>query len=143
VRDQHTAVYVFNIGRSFFTAYGAAIQAGILSGEKCTEGMVVIDINPLTLGIETVDGIMSEIIPRNSEIPITKTKPYTTASDLQESVNIQVFEGERPKTKDNHFLGQFELTGITIAARGVPEIDVIFDIDVNGILTVSVSCKKG
>lgn len=79
---------------------------------------------------------MSNIIPRNSEIPITKTKQFSTAADNQASVTIQVYEGERPKTKDNHFLGYFELTGISIAPRGVPEIDVTFDIDVNGILNV-------
>ena len=85
---------------------------------------------------------MSNIIPRNSEIPITQTKHFTTASDYQEAVHIQVYEGERPMTKDNHFLGHFQLTGIPIAPRGIPEIDVTFDIDVNGILNVCGHAEK-
>ncbi|CAF1496494.1 unnamed protein product [Didymodactylos carnosus] len=123
-------------------AHGAAIQGGILSGEKCTEDIVVIDVNPLTMGIETKDGIMSNIIPRNSEIPITKMKPFTTTVDNQAAVAIRVFEGERTKTKDNHFLGEFDLTGIPPAPRGVPQIDVTFDIDVNGILNVTAEDKN-
>jgi heat shock protein 5 len=100
------------------------------------------DVNPLTMGVEVVDGMMSNVIPRNSEIPITKTKRFTTSTDYQRAVTIQVYEGERPKTKDNHFLGQFDLTDISLALRGIPEIDVTFDIDVNGILTVGVSHGK-
>ncbi len=92
----------------------------------------------MTLGVDTVGGVMSEFIPRNSRIPITKTKSFSTASDDQESVAIEIFEGERPMTKDNHFLGKFDLTGIPPAPRGTAQIDVTFDIDVNGILNVSV-----
>jgi heat shock protein 5 len=92
----------------------------------------------LTLGIHTVGGVMSKLISRNSRIPITETKPFTTADDDQQSVSVEIYEGERSMTKDNHFLGKFELTGIPLAPRGLPEIEVTFDIDVNGILNVSV-----
>ena len=126
---------------TFFLAHGAAIQAGVLSNQQCNEGFVVIDVNPLTMGIETKDGIMSNIIPRNTNIPTKKKKPFTTGTDNQASVAVRVFEGERTETKDNHFLGEFELTGIPLAPKGIPEIDVTFDIDVNGILTVSVLFK--
>ncbi len=124
----------------FFVANGAAIQGGILSGadEDCKIDIVILDINPLTLGIETVGKVMSKLIPRNSRIPITETKPFTTADDDQEVVTIGIFEGERPMTKDNHFLGHIDLTGIPPAPRGTAQIDVTFDIDVNGILNVSV-----
>jgi heat shock protein 5 len=91
------------------------------------------------MGIETKDGMMADIIPRNSEIPNTKKKPFTTVLDSQTTVAVRVFEGERPKTEDNHFLGEFDLTDIVPAPRGVPQIDVTFEIDVNGILTVSVA----
>ncbi|CAF0809407.1 unnamed protein product [Rotaria sp. Silwood1] len=118
-------------------AYGAAIQAAILSGEECTSDIVILDVNPLTLGIETKGGVMSEIIPRNTPIPIIYTKPYSTTEDDQTSMDIKVFEGERSMTKDNHFLGHFVLSGITPAPRGEPQIDVTFEIDVNGILNVT------
>jgi molecular chaperone DnaK (HSP70) len=119
-----------------FVAHGAAIQGGILSGEKCAHDIAVLDINPLTLGIETVGGVMTKVIPRNTNIPVTEKKIFSTNDDNQESVDVEVYEGERSLTKDNHFLGRFYLTGIPPAARGVPEILVTFDIDVNGILTV-------
>ena len=122
----------------FSLAHGAAIQRGVLSGESCTDGIIVIDVNLLTMSIETKDGIMSNIIPRNTDIPTTKTKPFMTTIDNQDTVNIRVFEGERAETKDNHFLGQFDLSGIPLAPRGVPQIDVTFDIDANGILNVSI-----
>ena len=88
------------------------------------------------MGIEVKGGAMSTIISRNTHIPVAETKPFTTTSDNQEVVTIRIFEGERPLTKDNHFLGEFDLTGIPREVRGVPHIDVTFDIDVNGILTV-------
>jgi molecular chaperone DnaK (HSP70) len=94
------------------------------------------------MGIEVKDGAMANIIPRNGQIPMTKTKPFTTVSDDQETVGIRIFEGERPLAKHNHFLGEFDLTGIPLAPRGVPEIDVTFDIDVNGILNVSVQSRS-
>ncbi|CAF2423133.1 unnamed protein product [Rotaria sp. Silwood2] len=118
-------------------AYGAAIQAAILSGEECTSDIVILDVNPLTLGIETKGGVMSEIIPRNTPIPFIHMKPYSTTEDDQTSVDIKVFEGERSMTKDNHFLGHFVLSGIKSAPRGEPLIDVTFEIDVNGILNVT------
>ena len=99
--------------------------------------MVVLDVNPLTLGIETVGGVMSVLVPRNTHIPLVEKKPFTTSADYQDAVSIPVFEGERSMTKDNHFLGKFDLTGIPPAVRGTPEIFVTFDIDADGILTVS------
>ena len=99
--------------------------------------IAVLDVNPLTLGIATVGGVMSILIPRNTKIPTMEKKSFTTSADNQQAVMVEVFEGERSMTKDNHFLGKFELTGIPPAARGTPEIFVTFDMDVNGILTVS------
>jgi len=125
-------------------AYGAAVQACILSGGSCgasADQMVLLDVNPLSFGIETVGGVMSKIIERNTVIPTKKTQIFSTAADNQETVTIKVYEGERPMTKDNHLLGSFDLTGIPPAARGVPQIEVSFQVDANGILQVSAKDK--
>jgi len=120
-------------------AVGAAVQGAILSGARsaATQSLVLVDVTPLSLGIETDGKLMSVVIKRNTSIPARRTQTFTTTEDYQDSVDVDVYEGERPTTRDNNHLGHFVITGIERAKRGAPKIDVTFDLDANGILTVT------
>ena len=120
-------------------AVGAAVQAGVLAGE--VKDIVLLDVTPLTLGIETLGGVMTPLVPRNTTIPVSKSQVFSTAENNQTAVDVHVLQGERPMSKDNKSLGMFRLDGIPPAMRGLPQIEVTFDIDANGIVNVSAKDK--
>jgi len=120
-------------------ADGAAVQGGVLTGD--VSGILLLDVTPLSLGVETMGGVMTRMIDRNTTIPTSKTEVYSTAADNQTSVEINVLQGEREMARDNKSLGKFQLTGIPLAPRGVPQIEVTFDIDANGIVKVTAKDK--
>ena len=124
-------------------AYGAAVEGGVLSDDPDAQDIVIINVNSLTLGVETVGGVMAELIPRNTRIPVKKTQTFVTSQDDQEYVRVQIFEGERAMTKDNHFLGAFDLTGLPPGPRGSVQIQVTFELDQNNILKVTAEDKSG
>jgi len=129
-RDPHKGVNPDEV-----VAVGAAIQAGVLAGE--VKDLLLLDVTPLSLGIETLGGVMTTLIPRNTTIPTRKSETFSTAADSQTSVEVHVLQGERPLARDNRTLGRFQLVGIPPAPRGVPQVEVTFDIDANGIVNVS------
>jgi molecular chaperone DnaK len=120
-------------------AIGAAVQAGVLAGD--VKDLLLLDVTPLSLGIETLGGVLTTLIARNTTIPTRKSETFSTAADSQTSVEVHVLQGERPLARDNRTLGRFQLAGIPPAPRGVPQIDVTFDIDANGIVNVSAKDK--
>jgi molecular chaperone DnaK len=115
-------------------AIGAAVQGGVLAGE--VKDVLLLDVTPLSLGIETLGGVMTTLIPRNTTIPTKKSEVFSTATDSQPNVEVHVLQGERPLARDNRTLGRFQLTGLPPAPRGVPQIEVMFDLDANGIVSV-------
>src|SRR5438046_1052643 len=120
-------------------AVGAAIQGGVLAGE--VKDVLLLDVTPLSLGIETLGGVMTTLIPRNTTIPTRKSEIFSTAADNQTSVEVHVLQGERPMARDNRTLGRFQLVGLPPAPRGLPQVEVTFDIDANGIVNVAATDK--